>query len=339
MAEREITYREAIIEGIAQEMRRDPTVIIMGEDIAGGAGRADQGIVDSWGGVLGSTKGLITEFGADRVRDTPISESGFTGAGVGAAMTGLRPVVELMFIDFLGVTFDQIYNQAAKVRYMFGGSVKVPMVIKGMMGGSLGGAAQHSQMLYSLFAHIPGLKVAVPSTPYDVKGLYASAIRDDDPIVMCEHKALYNSTGEVPEGEYTVPLGKADMKREGGDITVVALSMMVPRTLEAAEKLAAESIQAEVIDPRCLSPLDEETILNSVAKTGRLLVVDEGYPRCGAARDIVALVAEQAFDSLESPPRCVTAPHTPVPFSPPMEDFYVPDADDIVAGVHEVLES
>jgi pyruvate dehydrogenase E1 component beta subunit len=245
-----------------------------------------------------------------------------------------------MFIDFMGVTFDQIYNQAAKARYMFGGGeVKVPMVVKGMMGGSLGGASQHSQMLYSLFTHIPGLKVVAPSTPYDVKGLYATAIRDDDPVVMCEHKALYNMKGEVPAGEYTIPFGKADVKRKGKDVTVVALSMMVGRSLEAAEKLAAEKIDVEVLDPRSLSPLDNETILNSVAKTGRLVVVDEGYPRCSLARDIVAMVVETAMDTLKVAPKCVTAPHASVPFSPPMENYYVPDAGRIAAAVKSVLKA
>jgi pyruvate dehydrogenase E1 component beta subunit len=337
---RKITYRKAITEAIQQEMRRDPNVIIMGEDIAGGAGRESQGIIDSWGGVLGTTKGLITEFGPERVMDTPISESGFIGAGVAAAMTGMRPIVELMFVDFLGVTFDQIFNQAAKARYMFGGGdVKVPIVIKTMVGGGLRAAAQHSQMLYSMFTHVPGLKVVVPSTPYDVKGLYISAIRDDDPVIVCEHKGLYNTEGDVPEGDYSVPLGKADIKRKGRDVTVVALSMMVLKALEAAEKLAAEKIEIEVIDPRSLSPLDEDAIIKSVTKTGRLVVVDEANPRCGAARDIVAMVAEKAFDTLEAPPVCATAPHTPVPFSPPLEDFYIPNADRIVAAVKSVLKS
>ena len=340
MADKQITYRQAIIDGIKQEMRKDENVFIMGEDIAGGAGRESEGIIDSWGGVLGTTKGLITEFGAERVRDTPITESGFIGAAVGAAMCGMRPIVELMFIDFLGVTFDQIYNQAAKARYMFGGGdVKVPLVVKGMMGGGgLGGAAQHSQMLYSLFTHIPGLKVVVPSTPYDAKGLFASAILDDDPVIFCEHKALYNDKGDVPEEDYTIPFGKAVVKREGKDVTVVALSMMVGRSLKAAEKLAAEGIDVEVIDPRTLSPLDKDPILSSVAKTGRLVVVDEGYQRCGVSRDIISMVVEEAFDTLKVAPKCVNPPHTPVPFSPPMENYYIPDADNIMVAIKEVLK-
>jgi pyruvate dehydrogenase E1 component beta subunit len=338
MAERLITYRQAISEGIKQEMRKDDRVFIMGEDVAGGAGRESDGILDPWGGVQGTTKGLIGEFGADRVRDTPITESGFLGAAVGAAIAGMRPIVELMFIDFLGVTFDQIYNQAAKARYMFGGGeIKVPLVIKGMIGGSLGGAAQHSQILYSLFTHIPGLKVVAPATPYDVKGLFASAIIDDDPVIVCEHKALYNDKGEVPVEDYTIPLGKCEVKRKGRDVTVIALSMMVKRSLDAAEELARENIDVEVIDTRSLSPLDSDAILNSVARTGRLVVVDEANPRCSVARDIVAMVCEEAMDTLKAAPKCVTAPHTPVPFSPSMENYYVPDADNIVAAVKTVL--
>lgn len=340
MEKRVITYRQAANEGIRQEMRRDPNVIILGEDIAGGAGRKHLGIIDSWGGVLGVTKELITEFGEERVLDTPITESGFIGAAVGAAAVGLRPIAELMFVDFLGVCFDQIYNQAAKIRYMFGGGdVKIPLTIRTMVGGGIGAAAQHSQTLFSIFTHVPGLKTVAPSTPYDMKGLMAAAIRDDDAVIVFEHKHLYNLEGEVPAEEYIIPLGKADVKRKGDDITIVALSKMVHTALEAAETLEEEGISAEVIDPRSFSPLDEEAILESVKKTGRLVVVDESNPRCSMATDIAALAADKAFDYLEGPIKCVTAPHTPVPFSPPMEKFYMPDADKVIAAVRTLLES
>ena len=337
MAERELTYREAINEALRQEMRRDETVFLMGEDIAGAPGRDDPEMLDAWGGVLKVTAGLINEFGPERVRDTPITESAFVGAGVGAAATGMRPVVELMFIGFMGVTLDQITNQAAKMRYMFGGKARIPLVIRTTIGAGFRAAAQHSDAPYSTFVHFPGLKVVAPSTPYDAKGLLISAIRDDDPVIFCENKLLYDTSGPVPEEDYTVPLGPAGHPREGDHVTIVAISRMVPFSLEAAERLAADGIEADVIDLRCLSPWDEEAIIESIEKTGRLVVVDEDTPRCGMASDVAALAASRAIGFLDAPVQLVTAPHTPVPFSPPLEDYYLPDANRIVEAVREIV--
>ena len=272
---RNITYREAIHEALAQEMERDETVIVMGEDNAGGAGAP--GDDDAWGGVLGVTKGLYHKF-PGRVLDTPISESAFVGAAIGAATAGLRPVAELMFVDFMGVCFDQIYNQAAKFRYMFGGKAVTPVVIRTMYGAGLRAAAQHSQCLYPLFTHIPGLKVVTPATPYDAKGLLIQAIRDDDPVMFFEHKALYDISGPVPEESYALPFGEANVVREGGDVTIVTLGRMVHTSLEAAGQLAAQGVECEVVDLRTTSPLDEDTVLESVEGTGRLVVVDEAHP-------------------------------------------------------------
>jgi pyruvate dehydrogenase E1 component beta subunit len=337
IAIRQLTYAQAINEALRLEMRRDPRVILMGEDVAGGAGIANFEQDDAWGGVLGVTKGLVQEFGRDRVLDTPITEAGFVGAAVGAATTGLRPVVELMFVDFFGVCWDMIFDQGAKLRYMFGGKAKCPLVIRTMIGAGMGAAGQHSGSHYSVFTHMPGIKTVIPSTPADAKGLLATAIRDDDLVVVFENKMLYSMSGEVPEGEYTIPFGKADIKREGSDVTIVAISRMVHQALAAAEALAADGISAEIVDPRTLSPLDEETILQSVAKTHRLIVVDEDNPRCSAATDIAALVADKAFTELDAPIKLVTAPHTPVPFSPPLEQFYVPGPERIVATVQEIM--
>jgi pyruvate dehydrogenase E1 component beta subunit len=337
--ERTLTMREAIGEALRQEMASDPTVIIMGEDIVGGAGSDEPGAEDAWGGPMGITKGLVAEFGRERVRDTPISEAGFVGAAVGAATMGLRPVAELMFVDFFGVAMDQIYNQGAKLRYMFGGKAKVPMVIRSMIGAGLGAAAQHSQSLYAIFTHIPGLKVVIPSTPYDAKGLLISAIRDDDLVYFLEHKTMYDDAGPVPEAPYTVPLGQAMVRREGSDITVVAIAKMVGVALASAEVLAGEGVSVEVIDPRSLSPMDARTILDSVEKTGRLVIVDEDTPRCSLATDIAALAADEAFYSLEAPIKCVTAPHTPVPFSPTLEGVYIPSEERVVATIREVMEA
>ena len=340
MAGRVITFREALNEAMRLEMRRDPTVIIMGEDVAGGArlphveGRGEE----AWGGVLGVTKGLAKEFGRSRVLDTPISEPAFIGAAVAAAATGLRPIAELMFVDFFGVCMDQIFNQGAKLRYMFGGKAKVPMVIRTMIGAGFRAAGQHSGCHYSVFTHMPGLKTVVPSTPYDAKGLLISAIRDDDPVIFFEHKLLYDMEGEVPEGEYAIPLGQADIKRVGQDVTVVAIGRMVHFALEAAERLAAgDGISLEVIDPRTLSPLDEEAIISSVKKTHHLVVVDEDNPRCSVAADIVGLVATRAIEYLDGPPQMVTAPHTVVPFSPVLEDYYIPSPEKIIQAVNTAL--
>jgi pyruvate dehydrogenase E1 component beta subunit len=337
IAIRQLTYAQAINEALRLEMRRDPRVLLMGEDVAGGAGITNFEQEDAWGGVLGVTKGLVQEFGRDRVLDTPITEAGFIGAAVGAATTGLRPVVELMFVDFFGVCWDMIFDQGAKLRYMFGGKAKCPLVIRTMIGAGMGAAGQHSGCHYSVFTHMPGIKTVIPSTPADAKGLLATAMRDDDLVVVFENKMLYSMSGEVPEGEYTIPFGKADIKREGSDVTIVAISRMVHQALAAAEALAADGISVEIVDPRTLSPLDEETILQSVAKTHRLIVVDEDNPRCSAATDIAALVADKAFTELDAPIKLVTAPHTPVPFSPPLEQFYVPSPERIVATVQEIM--
>ena len=332
---RKITYQQAINEALDQEMARDESVIIMGEDVVGGMG-AD-GEMDAWGGVLGITKGLYGKYG-DRIMDTPISESAFVGAAVGAATAGLRPVCELMFIDFMGVCFDQIYNQAAKFRYMFGGKAETPVVIRTMIGAGFRAAAQHSQALYPVFTHIPGLKVVVPSTPYDVKGMLIQAIRDNDPVIFCEHKVLYTLEGDVPEESYTVPFGEANIVREGDDITIVAIGRMVHYAAEAADSMAKDGISCEIIDPRTTSPLDEESILESVENTGRLVVVDEATPRCGMAADISALVAQKAFGNLTAPIQMVTAPHTPVPFNPTLEDLYIPSPAKIETAVRTTME-
>ena len=337
VAVRELTFAQAVNEALRQEMERDPSVIVMGEDVAGGATLPGFERADAWGGVLGVTKGLVADFGRERVRDTPISESAFIGAAVGAAATGLRPVAELMFVDFFGVCMDQIFNQGAKLRYMFGGKTKVPLVIRTMIGAGFRAAGQHSGSHYSVFTHMPGLKTVVPSTPADAKGLLAASIRDDDPVIFFEHKLLYELSGEVPDGEHVLPLGKADVKREGGHATVVAIGRMVHLALEAADALAGEGYEIEVVDPRTLSPLDEDTILSSVKKTKRLVVVDEDNPRCSMAADLVALVSTKAFDHLDAPPQMVTAPHTPVPFAPVMEDFYIPSVDRIAKAVKDTL--
>jgi pyruvate/2-oxoglutarate/acetoin dehydrogenase E1 component len=330
---REITYLQAINEALAQEMERDPTVVVFGEDNVGGSGAPGED--DAWGGVLGVTKGLFGKY-PDRVLDTPISESAFIGAAMGAAASGLRPVAELMFVDFMGVCFDQIYNQGAKFRYMFGGRANVPVVIRTMYGAGLRAAAQHSQALYPLFTHVPGLKVAVPSNPYDAKGLMIEAIRDDDPVIFFENKVLYQATGDVPEEPYTLPFGEAEIVREGSDVTVVAVGRMVSMAEQAAEVLDGEGIDVEIVDPRTTSPLDLETIFESVEGTGRLVIVDESYPRCSLAADISAQVAQERFDALKAPIRMVTAPHTPPPFSSVLEDAYIPSADRVAAAVRDV---
>jgi len=333
---RKISYQQAINEALAQEMRRDDTVFIIGEDVAGGAGAP--GEEDAWGGVLGVTKGLYHQF-PGRVLDAPLSEIGYVGAAVGAATQGLRPVCELMFVDFAGCCLDQILNQAAKFRYMFGGKAVTPLVMRTMYGAGLRAAAQHSQMLTSLWTHIPGLKVVCPSSPYDAKGLLIQAIRDNDPVIFCEHKLLYSMQGEVPEEVYTVPFGEANFLRDGDDVTLVTYGRMVHVALEAANNVARQGIDCEVLDLRTTSPLDEDSILESVEKTGRLVVIDEANPRCSMATDISALVAQKAFGALKGPIEMVTAPHTPVPFSDALEDLYIPDAAKIEAAVRKVIEA
>lgn len=326
MAERQLNFNEALNEAMRQEMQRDPKVILLGEDVAGGADVEHLDGDDAWGGVLGVTKGLVKEFGRERVLDTPISESGFIGAAVGAAVTGLRPIAEMMFVGFMGVCFDQILNQGAKLRYMFGGKAEVPLVVRTIYGGGFRAGAQHSQVLYSLFTHIPGVKTVVPATPYDAKGLLISSIRDNDLVIFFEDITLGAMKGPVPEEPYEIPFGKADIKREGSDLTIVAIGKMVHHASLAAEELQKQGKSAEIIDPRTLSPFDEETVLKSVGKTGRLVVVDESHPRCNMATDIAAVVADKGFDFLNAPIKIVSSPHTPVPFSPTLEDHYLPNA-------------
>lgn len=342
---RELTQSQAINEAIRQEMQRDSSVIILGEDVAGAAGRAHLGLVDAWGGALRATRGLIQEFGPDRVIDTPIAEMGFVGAAVGAAMTGLRPIVEVMFVDLIGVCYDQIINQAAKMHYMMGGQTALPLVIRTAFGSrgdkrtyGGGAAAQHSQTLYSVLAHVPGLKVVVPSTAYNAKGLLISAIRDDGPVVVMEHKFLgFAAKGDVPRDSYTYPIGKAEIVRRGKDVTLCGIGRMTHICLEAADRLAADNISAEVVDVLTLAPLDEETILESVRRTHRLVVVDEDHPVASMARDIAAIAADKAFDWLDAPVKTVTAPNTPVPFAAVLEAEYVPNAEKVVAAVRTQL--
>ena len=332
--ERRITLKQDINEAIDLEMARDERVIMIGEDIVGGFG-AD-GEKDAWGGVLGATKGLYGKYG-DRLLDAPLSEAAYVGAAIGAATCGMRPIAELMFIDFVGVCFDQILNQAAKFRYMFGGKAETPVVIRALVGAGFSAAAQHSQMLTPMFTHIPGLKVVCPSTPADAKGLLAQAVRDNDPVIFCEHKALYSMKGEVPEGEYVIPFGQANIVREGKDATIVTYGMMVHRSLEAAKLLEKEGVDVEVIDLRTLSPLDIDTVFRSVEKTGRLVVVDEASPRCNIATDISAQVCQEMFGKLKSGIRMVSPPHTPVPFSAPLEKAYLPNGKGIAETVRQTL--
>ncbi len=331
---RQLTTARAISEAIATEMQRDPRVFVMGEYIG------------VYGGIFGATQGLLDQFGPERVRDTPISETAFIGAAIGAAAEGMRPIVELMFVDFFGVCMDQIYNHLAKNTYMSGGHVHLPVTLITAYGAGYDDAAQHSQSLYSIFAHVPGLKVVVPSTPYDAKGLMIQAIRDDNPVMYFMHKGIMGlgwmtmleaSAGVVPEEEYTIPFGVADVKREGTDITIVTVGMMVHRSLEAATKLAAEGISAEVLDLRTLVPLDRDAIVRSVKKTHRMLVVDEDYRSYGMTGEVIATVAENALDYLDAPARRIAEPDVPIPYSRPMEQFVLPSADKIAAAVRELL--
>jgi pyruvate/2-oxoglutarate/acetoin dehydrogenase E1 component len=330
------TFRAALNEALHQEMAADPRVVLIGEDVTGGVG--GDGVADAWGGAFGVSKGLLAAFGPGRVMDTPITESAFVGAAAGAALTGLRPVAEIMFVDFIGSCLDQIMNQAAKFRYMFGGRARTPMVLRATFGGGARSASQHSQALYPIFTHIPGLKVVVPSNPFDAKGLLIQAIRDDDPVIFLENKMLYDETGEVPDRSYTVPFGEARVLREGKDATIIAFGRMVGRAEAAAATLAGEGIRVSVIDPRTTSPLDRDTILEFTEETGRVVVVDEANPRCGMAADIAALIAEEAFDALKAPVLKVTPPHTPVPYAPALEDIYLPDAARIAAAVRRVVK-
>ncbi len=328
------TMRQALNEALAQEMRNDPTVVVLGEDICGGMGA--QGEEDAWGGPLGVTKGLMPEFGRERVLDTPISEIGFIGAAVGAAATGLRPVAELMYVDFLGVCLDQLLNQGAKFRYMFGGKAAVPLTVRTMYGAGLRAAAQHSQSLYPIVTHIPGLKVVIPSCPYDAKGLLTQAIRDDDPVIFLEHKVMYDEEEEVPDESYAIPFGEANLTREGDCITIVAMGRMVQFANQAADRLEEDGISCTVLDPRTLSPLDEDSIIECVEESGRLVIVDESNPRCNLATDISALVAQKAFHALKAPIQMVCPPHTPVPFAPELEDLYLPSPEKIEAAARAI---
>ena len=324
MPERELTYGEAIKEAIAEELRRDPTVFILGEDIA------------EAGTTFKVLTGLVEEFGPERVLDTPISEPGFTGLAVGAAMTGMRPIVDLMFGDFSGLIMDQVANQAAKIHYMSGGKLKVPMVLRTTMGAGRRSAAQHSQSLHVWYSHIPGLKVVVPATPYDAKGLMKSAIRDNNPVVILEDKMMYKTTkGMVPAEEYTIPLGVADVKRVGSDITMVATSSMVYVALDAAKMLSEIGIHAEVVDPRTLVPLDKKTIVESVKKTSRAIVIDEGYEQYGVTAELASIIADEAFYYLDAPVKRIGAMNVPIPFSPALEDLTIPNAN----GVFEMAKS
>lgn len=323
---REITYAEAIREALRQEMRRDERVFLLGEDI---------GI---YGGAFGVTYGLLEEFGEERVRDTPISEQTIVGAAIGAALTGMRPVAEIMFMDFTALAMEQIVNQAAKLRFMFGGKDKVPMVLRTPAGSGTGAAAQHSQSLEAWFVHAPGLKVVMPSTPYDAKGLLISAIRDDNPVIFVEHKLLYKTKGPVPEEEYTVPLSVADVKREGSDVTVVATSIMIKRALAAADKLAQDGIEVEVIDSRTLKPLDAEAITHSVMKTGRVLIVYEAPKTCGFGAEVSARITEgDAFFYLDAPVKRLAGVDVPIPYNPKLERGVVPQEEDIIRAVQELL--
>ena len=330
------SFRAALNEAMRQEMERDSSVIVMGEDIAGGMGA--KGEQDAWGDVLGASKGLLGEFGRDRVFDTPISESAFIGAAAGAAVAGLRPIAQLMFVDFFGVCGDQIINQIAKFRYMFGGKATTPVVIRTLFGAGTRAASQHSQCLYPIFTHIPGLKVVIPSSPYEAKGLMIQAIRDDDPVIFFEHKAMYDDVEEVPDEPYAIPFGKARIVRAGSNVTVVALGRMVKLTVQAADALAREDVQCEIIDPRTTSPLDLTTILESVGRTGRLVIVDEASPRCNIATDISAQVAQSAFRALKAPIGMVAPPHVPVPFAPGLEDAYIPSPARIADAVRDVAK-
>ncbi len=321
---KKMTYAEAIRCGIRVEMKRDPAVYLCGEDVG------------KFGGCFGVTAGLVDEF-PGRVVDTPISETAIIGSSVGAAAAGLRPIAEIMFVDFMGVCMDELFNQAVKMRYMFGGKAKVPLVVKTIAGAGVAAAAQHSQSMEAWFTHIPGLKTVMPSTPADAKGLMASAIRDNNPVLFIEHKQLLGVSGDVPEDEYLVPLGKASIMRQGTDVTIVAWSWMAQKALAAAEILAKEGISAEVLDPRTLVPLDKASILHSLGKTNKLVIVHEAVKTGGYAGEIAAIVADEGFDLLDSPIKRVTAPDTPVPFSPTLEAAYVPSVDTIVQTVKSLF--
>lgn len=322
---REISYAEALNEVLREEMKRDPTLFVAGEDVG------------AFGGVFGVTKGLLEEFGEERVRDTPITEAAIVGCAIGAAATGMRPVIEMMFMDFMGVCVDQIVNQAAKMRYMFGGKARLPIVIRACCGAGVSAAAQHSQSLEAWFTHTPGLKVVMPSTPHDAKGLLRAAIADDNPVVFLEHKLLYGKKGPVPEGAYTIPLGSAEVRRQGQHVTLISWSRMVDVCLSAAQSLAQEGIEAEVIDLRTLTPLDKATLFSSVEKTGKVVIVHEACLTGGYGGEVAALIADESFDCLDAPIKRVAAPDIPVPFSPVLERHYIPNELQVLQAVREIL--
>jgi pyruvate/2-oxoglutarate/acetoin dehydrogenase E1 component len=327
MSTRELTFAQAIREALDEEMARDERIIVLGEDVG------------AWGGVFRTTEGLFQKYGPERVIDTPLSEEGFVGLSVGAAMTGFHPVPEIMFGDFITLVMDQLVNQAAKMRYMTGGQIQMPLTVRATMGGGRSSGAQHSQSWHAWFAHVPGLKVVVPSTPYDAKGLLKTALREPNPVIFFEDKVMYAKVkGPVPEEEYCIPFGQADIKRAGKDVTLIAISRMIHPTLAAAEKLAAEGIDAEVIDPRTLTPLDKSTLIESVKKTSGAVIVDEGYQHFGATAELASTIAYGAFDYLDAPVERLGALDVPIPFTPVLENATIPDETKIIAAVHRVLE-
>ncbi len=330
-------FRDVFRDTLRAEMVRDEDVFLMGEDISGGFDKDTKEPLDAWGGPFAATKGLVQEFGPERIRDTPISEAGFVGAAVGAALTGLRPVVDLMYFDFVTVAFDQLLSNAAKSRYMFGGQTRVPLTLFARSGAGTGHAAQHSESFYSMLAHIPGLKVVVPSDPYSVKGLLAAAIRDDDPVFLINDKKLINLTGFVPDEEYIIELGKGRYTRRGGDVTLVGMSYTSIVCQQAAEILAADGVEAEVIDMMSLSPFDEDILLESVMKTNRVVIVDEDTPRASMSSEFAAVIADKAFDYLDAPVKRVTGPHAPVPYNKALETAFMPQPDDVVGTVRKML--
>jgi pyruvate/2-oxoglutarate/acetoin dehydrogenase E1 component len=324
---REITYLEAVREAMVQEMRRDPEVFLMGEDVG------------VYGGAFGASQGMLEEFGPERIRETPISEAAIAGCATGAALMGMRPIMEIMFMDFVTISMNQLVNQAAKIRFMFGGKASIPLVVRAPAGSGTGAAAQHCQSLEALFMNVPGIKVVAPSTPYDVKGMLVASIRDNNPVIFMEHKLLYRGKGPVPEELYTVPLRQAEVKREGTDLTVIAYSIMAPRALEAAEQLAAEGIEIEVVDPRTLKPLDKETIVHSVCKTGRTLIIHESPVTGGVGGEIAAVIAEsEAFDYLDAPIRRLAGRNIPIPYNRTLERSAVPQVEDIVASARALAQ-
>lgn len=339
---REISFMNAITEGMDMAMDHDDKVILIGTDVAGGAGVdhlvQDDGVHDdAFGGVFGLSKGLVGKYGRERVIDTPIAEHGYFSAAVGAAATGLRPIAELMFNDFVGFMLDPILNQGAKMRYMFGGKARIPLTVRTVHGAGVGAAAQHSQSLYGMFGAIPGVKVVVPSNPYDAKGLFLAAVEEDNLVVFSEDKAIYGIKGEVPEEYYTVEIGKARIAKEGEDLSIVAIGKMVHVATEVAEKLADDGISVEVIDLRTVAPWDQETVIESVKKTGRLIVMDESNPHNNTATDIASVVADKAFDYLDGPIKTVCAPNTPVPFASNLEQAYIPDANKVFKVAEELI--